>query len=78
MKITKNFIDGQTYFYDVKVGQIFTTDDHMIFMKIREVIPDEGDVVNAIYMEDGDTASIREDEKVKIIDSVELILNVEV
>jgi len=78
MKITKNFLDGQTYFYDVKVGQIFITDDHMVFMKIKEVIPDEGDVVNAIYMEDGDTASISEDEKVKIIDSAELILNVEV
>ena len=78
MKITKNFVDGQTYFYDVKVGQIFTTDDHMIFMKIKEVIPEEGDVVNAIYMEDGDTASLREDEKVKVIDSAELILNVEI
>jgi hypothetical protein len=78
MKITKNYVDGQTYFYDVKVGQIFTTDDHMIFMKIREVIPEEGDVVNAIYIEDGDVASFREDDKVKIIDSVELILNVEI
>lgn len=78
MKITKNYIDGQTYFYDVKIGQIFTTDDHMVFMKIKEVIPEEGDVVNAIYMEDGDTASIREDEKVKVIKGVELILNVEI
>ena len=78
MKITKNYIDGQTYFYDVKEGQIFVTDDHMVYMKIHEVIPEEGDVVNAIYMCDGDTASIREDEKVKVIDSVELILNVEI
>ena len=78
MKITKNYIDGQTYFYDVKEGQIFTTDDHMIFMKIKEVIPEEGDIVNAIYIEDGDTASIREDEKVKVIDNAELILNVEI
>ena len=78
MKITRNYIDGQTYFYDVRVGQIFMTDDHMIFMKIKEVIPEEGDVVNAIYMEDGDTASLRENEKVRIIDGVELILNVEI
>jgi len=78
MKITKNFIDGQTYFCDVKIGQIFTTDDHMVFMKIKEIVPEEGDIVNAVYMGDGDTASIREDEKVKIIDSVELILNVEI
>lgn len=78
MKITKNYIDGQTYFYDVKEGQIFMTDDHMVFMKIKEVIPEESDIVNAIYMTDGDTASIREDEKVKVIDSVELILNVEI
>ena len=78
MKITKYFIDGLTYFYDVKVGQIFTTDDHMIFMKIKETIPENGDVVNAVYMEDGDTASFREDEKVKIIDGVELILNVKI
>ena len=78
MKITKNFIDGQTYFYDVKQGQIFMTDDHMVFMKIKEVIPEEGDLVNAIYMTDGDTAYIREDEKVKVVDSVELILNVEI
>lgn len=78
MKITENYIDGQTYFYDVKEGQIFMTDDHMVFMKIKEVIPEEGDIVNAIYMSDGDTASIREDEKVKVIDSVELILNVEI
>ena len=78
MKITKNYIDGQTYFYDVKEGQIFMTDDHMVFMKIKEVIPEEGDIVNAIYISDGDTASIREDEKVKVIDNVELILNVEI
>ena len=78
MKITKNYIDGQTYFYDVKEGQIFMTDDHMVFMKIKEVIPEEGDLVNAIYMTDGDTAYIREDEKVKVVDSVELILNVEI
>lgn len=78
MKITKNFVDGQTYFYDVKVGQIFTTDGHMIFMKIQEVIPEEGDVVNAIYMQDGDTAAFPEDAKVKIIKDVELVLNVEI
>ena len=78
MKITKNFIDGQIYFYDVKKGQIFMTDDHMVFMKIKEVIPEEGDIVNAIYMTDGDTAYVREDEKVKVIDDVELILNVEI
>lgn len=78
MKITKNYIDGQNYFYDVKEGQIFMTDDHMIFMKIKEVIPEEGDIVNAIYMVDGDTAYVREDEKVKVIDDVELILNVEI
>lgn len=78
MKITKNYIDGQTYFYDVKVGQIFITDDHMIFMKIKEIVPEEGDVVNAIYMEDGDIASLHDDEKVKVVDSAELILNVEI
>ena len=78
MKITENYIDGQTYFYDVKEGQICMTDDHMVFMKIKEVIPEEGDIVNAIYMTDGDTAYIREDEKVKVVDSVELILNVEI
>jgi len=78
MKITKNYIDGQTYFYDVKQGQIFMTDDNMVFMKIKEVIPEEGDIVNAIYMADGDTAYVREDEKVKVVDSVELILNVEI
>lgn len=77
MKITKNFIDGKTYFYDMKVGQLFTTDDHMVFMKIAEVIPEEGDVVNAIYMCDGDTASFPNDEKVKIINNAELIVNVE-
>lgn len=78
MKITQNFIDGQTYFHDVRQGQIFTTDDHMIFMKIQEVVPEEGDVVNAIYMEDGDTAAFSGDEKVKIIKDTELILNVEI
>lgn len=78
MKITKNYVDGQTYFYDVKVGQIFTTDDHMILMKINGIVPEEGDVVNAVYMEDGDTACFRDDEKVKIIDNVELVLSVEI
>ena len=77
MKITKNFID-ETYFCEVRQGQIFTTDDHMIFMKIQEIIPEEGDIVNAIYMEDGDTAAFSGGEKVKIIENVELILNVEI
>lgn len=77
MKITKNFIDGQTYFLDIRQGQIFTF-DHVVFMKIREVVPEEGDIVNAIYIESGDTAAFSGDEKVKIIENVELILNVEV
>lgn len=78
MKITKNFVDGQIYFRDIRQGQIFTTDDHMIFMKIQEVVPEEGDIVNAVYMEDGDAAAFSGDEKVKIIKDVELILNVEI
>ena len=77
MKITKNFVDGQNHFCDVRPGQIFTTDDHMIFMKIQEVGP-EDNIINAIYMEDGDIASFPEDEKVKIIEDAELILNVEI
>ena len=76
MKITKNFVDGQTHFCDVRPGQIFTTDDHMIFMKIREIGSEEDSIINAIYMEDGDIAAFPEDEKVKIIEDAELILNV--
>ena len=49
----------------------------MIFMKIREVGP-EDNIINAIYMEDGDIAGFPEDEKVKIIENAELILNVEI
>ena len=78
MKITKNYIDGQVCFCDVRQGQVFTTDDHMIFMRIQEIVAEDGSEINAIYLEDGDTASIRYDEKVKIIDNAELTLTIEI
>ena len=77
MKITKNFVDGQIYFNDVRQGQIFTTDDHMVYMKIQEVVPEDGCIVNAIYMEDGDTTCFEWDTKVTPVKNAELIIEVE-
>ena len=76
MKITKNFIDGQIEFQELREGAVFIA-DHMIFMKIHEVVPEEGCIVNAVYMEDGDTTCFEWDAKVKPVKNAELIIEVE-
>lgn len=82
MKITKNFIDGQKTFKDVDIGQVFLSkyfyaEEHT-YMRISEIYPEVGDVVNAICIEDGEPESFGPDVEVKIIKDVEIILNVEV
>jgi len=76
MKITKNFIDGQVEFQELREGTVFIHGE-MVFMKIQEFTPEEGDIVNAIYMEDGDIASFDWDTKVKPVKNAELIIEVE-
>ena len=76
MKITKNFIDGQVEFQNLREGPVFIADE-MVFMKIQEVVPEEGCIVNAIYMEDGDIACFEWDKKVKPVKNAELIIEVE-
>lgn len=76
MKITKNFIDGQVEFQELREGTVFIA-DQMTYMKIHEVVPEEGCIVNAIYLEDGDTTCFEWDAKVKPVKSAELIIEVE-
>lgn len=77
MKVTKNFIDGQVEFHELRQGTVFIA-DQMTFMKIQEVVPEEGCIVNAIYLEDGDTTCFEWDTKVKPVKSAELIVEVEI
>lgn len=76
MKITKNFIDGQVEFQELREGTVFIA-DLMTFMKIHEVVPEEGCIVNAVYLEDGDTTCFEYDTKVKPVKNAELIIEVE-
>ena len=76
MKITKKFIDGLVEFQELKQGAVFIHDG-MAFMKIQEFTPEEGDVVNAIYMADGDITCFEWDTKVKPVKNAELIIEVE-
>lgn len=76
MKITKNFIDGEVEFQKLREGTVFIA-DQMTYMKIHEVVPEEGYIVNAIYMEDGDIACFEWDTKVKPVKNAELIIEVE-
>ena len=76
MKITKNFIDGQIEFQELREGTVFIA-DQMTFMKIHEVISEGECLVNAVYMEDGDTAYFELNTKVKPVKNAELIIEVE-
>lgn len=76
MKITKNFIDGQVEFQDLREGTVFIA-DQMTFMKIHEFVSEERYTVNAVYMEDGDTACFDWNTKVKPVKNAELIIEVE-
>lgn len=76
MKITRKIIDGQVEFQKLREGTVFIHDE-MIFMKIQEFNPEEGDIINAIYMDDGCIASFEWDTKVKPVKNAELIIEVE-